>query len=82
MKFSSQIEFVLQGSNGVGIQGIPGPRGEPGEKVKEIQFSIHSKKFSRSRCLNSCVSGEYWLHGTSWPKGNRLKNAFEHKGEK
>lgn len=37
----SPIEFVLQGSNGIGIQGIQGPRGEPGEKVKEIEFNIH-----------------------------------------
>lgn len=29
------MKFVLQGENAIGIQGSQGPRGEPGEKVKE-----------------------------------------------
>ena len=34
------INFFMQGEEGIGIQGIQGPRGQPGEKVrhkKEIQ---------------------------------------------
>lgn len=38
------IDFVLQGDNGIGIQGIQGPRGEPGEKVKETAFWKYNLK--------------------------------------
>lgn len=73
--------MFFQGQNGIGIQGIQGPRGEPGEKVKErtenlrIEYKIKNtnKKLSRNWCLNSCVAGKYRLIGTSWPKGIKHK---------
>lgn len=34
-KFRSKLNMFFQGQNSIGIQGIQGPRGEPGEKVKE-----------------------------------------------
>lgn len=43
-KVSSLIDFVLQGDNGIGIQGIQGPRGEAGEKVKETAFWKYNLK--------------------------------------